>query len=76
VAIVRGRGAIGATVHEVADALGKVPSDISGRLTELRGMGRLQLQLDADGNPTRRGGARVLILSDHSPVASLEPNLS
>ena len=61
-AAVRAQGADGMTVHEVAQALETLPNKISGRLTELRMLGRLVYALDGTGARVRRGGAYALIV--------------
>jgi hypothetical protein len=54
----------GATVHELAEALGGTyPSSISGRLTELRVLGRLTYATDANRNKVKRCGACALVLT-------------
>jgi hypothetical protein len=58
------RGADGATVHELAQDLETFPNNISGRLTELRILGRLEYRLDADGARVKRGGACVLVAAE------------
>ena len=64
-AAVQARGDAGATVHELAADLGKFPSSISGRLTELRMLGRLAYKHDAaTGARVKRGGACALITSE------------
>lgn len=45
----------GITVHEVANAFGKTPNQVSGRLSELKMVGKLK-----ESELTRRG-ARVLV---------------
>jgi hypothetical protein len=45
----------GITVHEVSSAFGKTPNAVSGRLSELRMMGKLRKSGE------RRNGAAVLI---------------
>lgn len=47
----------GITVHELAAACGKTPNCVSGRLSELRMMGKLKK------SGQRRNGAAVLILN-------------
>lgn len=61
VALAQARGEDGITVHDVAAALESEPHRVSGRLTELRALGRLVYRLDADGERTRRRGAYVLV---------------
>jgi hypothetical protein len=56
ITLVTARGDYGVTVHEVAGAFGKTPNCVSGRLTELRMLGRLKK------NGERRHGAAVLVL--------------
>jgi hypothetical protein len=63
-ALVEARGLAGATVHELAEAMATMPNCISGRLTELRALGRLQHRLDGSGNLVKRRGAGVLELAD------------
>ncbi len=62
--LIQRRGPIGATVHEIAGGLRKLPSSISGRLTELVRDGRLKVQLDAAGKQVKRSGARVLVAGE------------
>jgi hypothetical protein len=66
-AIVQARGDAGATVHELADAMGTTPNCVSGRLTELRALGRLTFALDAAGNNVKRRGACVLVETGPAP---------
>ena len=61
------RGSGGLTVHNVAEALGTFPSNISGRLTELRVAGTLDYLRGADGEKLKRRGACVLVLREQSP---------
>jgi hypothetical protein len=61
-AIIRARGAAGATVKELAQDLGTHPSNISGRLTELKQAGELVHKIDQAGRKVRRDGAAVLVL--------------
>jgi hypothetical protein len=63
-AAVQGRGTLGASVHELAEALGTLPHRISGRLTELRAIGRLVYKLDEAGARVKRRGACVLVAVD------------
>ena len=63
VALVRARGVQGMALPEIAEALGKDRSAISGRLTELRALGRLVHLVDG-GRVVRRRGAAVLIVPD------------
>lgn len=63
-AVVRGRGDTGATVKELAEALGTQPHVISGRLSELKAAGSLRPKTDTDGKTVRRDGAAVLVLSN------------
>jgi hypothetical protein len=60
-AFVRGCGQSGATLKELAIALGKPKSDFSGRLSELIAAGELQVLRDANGGEVVRGGCRVLV---------------
>jgi hypothetical protein len=61
-AIIRARGSAGATVHELAEVLDTFPSNISGRLTEMRALRLLTYKLDSDGAKVKRRGACVLLM--------------
>lgn len=61
-AIVRERGS--ATVHELSEALATYPSSISGRLSELKILGRLTYALDAAGKKIKRRGAAALVATE------------
>jgi hypothetical protein len=60
--VVQARGPAGATVLEIAAALAKKRSTISGRLTELWRDGRLWFRRDAAGEVMKREGARVYVM--------------
>jgi hypothetical protein len=67
-ALAQARGTEGATVHEVAEALGTTPNCISGRLTELRIiLGRLAYKFDDAGGKVKRRGACVLVATGGPP---------
>ena len=60
--IIRSRGDLGATVHELAESIDTFPSSISGRLFELRIQGELDYLVDTSGNRVKRRGAYALVL--------------
>lgn len=60
--LARQSGSAGITVHEVAEYLQTTPNAVSGRLTELKVMGRLVYAADDQGEKVRRRGAYVLVV--------------
>jgi len=62
--LARGRGQHGLTVHELAAELQTYPSNVSGRLFELRALGRLAYKLDPTGARVKRRGACVLVTTE------------
>jgi hypothetical protein len=61
---IRAAGERGLTVREVAAVLGKLPHEISGRLTDLVRGGAIRVAVDNVGRELERDGARVLILAE------------